>query len=1093
MFFDLVSIIRVYWIDSSFTDCCSFRQLEEPAANPIEKAILWRLLKLMRLNIQPIFIFDGPSRPWKRGGVAGRIDWEKIRLLRQMLDVLKVPHHRAPAEAEAECAQLQKLGIVDAVWTDDGDTLMFGATMLIRNFKDEKKGAASKSDTHVRIYRAEQIRQQFRVDREGLVLFAMLSGGDYDTRGLPGCGHKASLEAAQWQNGYLGQLLCEVPLKQLRIFTDQLRNYFDNNTRSSVTVPADFPRDLHVRNYRSPKVSTEEQCRSLRALKDGWEVAIDESKLRPCLRERFNFNTKEYLSKIVPVLLVKRLAQTAPDEVLGNKMLDIRLIHKRGKTADDYKVLRLLAFDPHTCSSLDLKNQPMGEDWNDNKGNRFNPSEPVEMELLNCILERGLGRAEIEKLQIEPDANKSKSQKRKSTAVNADADVSSSGATPKPATKKTKTSQESTHAGGSASQSTQGEAKPSKSMRKTLPKEDTDAITNTSKTGKKAPQKAVEPAATPLPKFRMPSVFQKLTPKDHEQLRQEGIHAWGPDNGQQAISDSLRHRESAPTSGPPATKRNDSGVVLGVTTSDADSHDKAGINPSLHPMQQLPSANQRLVEQEERIQELFDDVTDNYKQMNLHQLPKEQKRVDAALRLARKCLTRELKSDGERMVNLVHEAFGRDNAEVATSEAQQRRKTVYKEATQFLTVLRAGIRDHTEAFANVCAMKSALSPKTGLSARLLDHQQDHAVLQAAARFEFEIETALPRDDNFSLPYTYPLVAPLLESLAQQFQSQNPSQTDSPSNITPNNVEVRISPRPTAPLKPAQGSTKGKEREAMRSQLMESDDSETEGYPTPRSEAGSVDDSFDRPPGSLSRLSNLAASYYGLESDDDDDDDDDGDLRRAMQLSAMNHSSGVHGEPSRSAFAISGMNEDDNEEEADLQRAIRLSLQEQPQQSSGYAESSRRTGEGAKSSSNFTLANSHDVQDAPKPQPNDGRKAVSVHTSSQKLADKRDPGIQANRLESSPVASRSNAAPSPSMKVTGALSSATNSLDLQESRDTPPARVALAEARLMYYTSQKNTEATSATDQVISSTLATVEGKKATINGKQVDLIDLTLD
>lgn len=34
-----------------------------PEAIPIEKAILWRVLKLMRMNIQPIFIFDGPSRP----------------------------------------------------------------------------------------------------------------------------------------------------------------------------------------------------------------------------------------------------------------------------------------------------------------------------------------------------------------------------------------------------------------------------------------------------------------------------------------------------------------------------------------------------------------------------------------------------------------------------------------------------------------------------------------------------------------------------------------------------------------------------------------------------------------------------------------------------------------------------------------------------------------------------------------------------------------------------------------------------------------------------------------------------------------------
>ncbi|THX71568.1 hypothetical protein D6D08_05482 [Aureobasidium pullulans] len=127
-----------------------------PEANPIEKAILWRVLKLMRMNIQPIFIFDGPSRPWKRGGVAGRIDWKKIDLLRKTLDHLKVPHRRAPAEAKAECARLNELGIVDAVWTDDGDALMFGAKVLIKEHREGK--TAKKSDNLVRIYRADKLR-----------------------------------------------------------------------------------------------------------------------------------------------------------------------------------------------------------------------------------------------------------------------------------------------------------------------------------------------------------------------------------------------------------------------------------------------------------------------------------------------------------------------------------------------------------------------------------------------------------------------------------------------------------------------------------------------------------------------------------------------------------------------------------------------------------------------------------------------------------------------------------------------------------------------------------------------------------------------
>ncbi|KEQ68839.1 PIN domain-like protein, partial [Aureobasidium namibiae CBS 147.97] len=128
-----VAIDEAGWRFHNLSDAqvAAIRQ-KVPEANPIEKAILWRVLKLMRMNIQPIFIFDGPSRPWKRGDVAGRIDWKKIDSLRKMLNHLKISHHRAPAEAEAECARLSELGIVDAVWTDDGDAFMFGAKVLIK-------------------------------------------------------------------------------------------------------------------------------------------------------------------------------------------------------------------------------------------------------------------------------------------------------------------------------------------------------------------------------------------------------------------------------------------------------------------------------------------------------------------------------------------------------------------------------------------------------------------------------------------------------------------------------------------------------------------------------------------------------------------------------------------------------------------------------------------------------------------------------------------------------------------------------------------------------------------------------------------------
>ena len=47
----------------------------EPAANPVEKTILWRILRLMKLNVQLLFVYDGPSKPWKSGrGGGGLLD-----------------------------------------------------------------------------------------------------------------------------------------------------------------------------------------------------------------------------------------------------------------------------------------------------------------------------------------------------------------------------------------------------------------------------------------------------------------------------------------------------------------------------------------------------------------------------------------------------------------------------------------------------------------------------------------------------------------------------------------------------------------------------------------------------------------------------------------------------------------------------------------------------------------------------------------------------------------------------------------------------------------------------------------------------------
>jgi Holliday junction resolvase YEN1 len=118
------------------------------------------------------------------------MDEQCIKLLHQLFDLMKVHHHRAPGEVEAECARLQQLGIVDAVWSDDCDAFMFGCTTLIK----QHKVAGKRVEDHIRVYRASTILERLDFDADSFVLFALLAGGDYDATGLRGCGEKTAKE-----------------------------------------------------------------------------------------------------------------------------------------------------------------------------------------------------------------------------------------------------------------------------------------------------------------------------------------------------------------------------------------------------------------------------------------------------------------------------------------------------------------------------------------------------------------------------------------------------------------------------------------------------------------------------------------------------------------------------------------------------------------------------------------------------------------------------------------------------------------------------------------------------------------------------------
>lgn len=114
-------------------------------------------------------------------GVGDDMQGDVIR----MLNLFGIPYIVAPMEAEAQCAELERLGLVQGTITDDSDAFLFGSKHVYRNiFQDTK---------YVEEYAMAAIEAELGLSRDDLVRAALLLGSDY-TAGIKGVGEVNTLE-----------------------------------------------------------------------------------------------------------------------------------------------------------------------------------------------------------------------------------------------------------------------------------------------------------------------------------------------------------------------------------------------------------------------------------------------------------------------------------------------------------------------------------------------------------------------------------------------------------------------------------------------------------------------------------------------------------------------------------------------------------------------------------------------------------------------------------------------------------------------------------------------------------------------------------
>lgn len=298
-----IAVDLPYWLFHNLDDISvqKIRQVSQRASQPIEKAVLYRMMRFAVHGIQVVLVVDGPGRPPKRNKITTQgysLIKEKLDLLKSTAKVLGIPWWQAPGEAEAECAQMQRLGLVDAVWSEDSDTFLFMGTTLMR-FHVEADG--SKSNTHARIQNMDKIAEKAKgMDWRDLVLFAIIVGGDYDPKGLTQCGPKLALEAIR--QGYGVSLARAFEKGDITAWRQKFKQFLENQG-SHIILPIGFPGTQLLRDYMRPLVSSEQELRSALS----WNLEVDNTAIRDLITSRYNFSVQENISWVVRMLLTRRL------------------------------------------------------------------------------------------------------------------------------------------------------------------------------------------------------------------------------------------------------------------------------------------------------------------------------------------------------------------------------------------------------------------------------------------------------------------------------------------------------------------------------------------------------------------------------------------------------------------------------------------------------------------------------------------------------------------------------------------------------------------------------------------------------------------
>ncbi|KAF4621807.1 hypothetical protein D9613_012189 [Agrocybe pediades] len=154
-----------------------------------------RLCQLASLLVTLVFVYDGAGRPSiknEHSVVDSPLWW--VNHSKVLVQAFGYHVHEAPGEAEAELAMLNQLGMIDAVVTNnDSDAILFGAIVIYKSIPRDQR----EYDNQVLKYDAGDAEDEIGFSKGTALLIALMAGGDYDRRGIYGCGFMVARDLAK--------------------------------------------------------------------------------------------------------------------------------------------------------------------------------------------------------------------------------------------------------------------------------------------------------------------------------------------------------------------------------------------------------------------------------------------------------------------------------------------------------------------------------------------------------------------------------------------------------------------------------------------------------------------------------------------------------------------------------------------------------------------------------------------------------------------------------------------------------------------------------------------------------------------------------